>query len=78
MYLVKINFLNYLQKYIFNPFLYALYGFFIVIATDIIVKIFLLLIDSRQIFKFQSQDIWLAILGFIAFFLIKIIRNYRL
>ena len=76
MYFVKTNFSHYLYKFIFDPFIYALYGFFIFIATDIIVKIFLILIDSREVFMIKGQDILLASLGFIAFFFIKIFRNF--
>ena len=75
MYLVRINISHFIYSFIINPFMYGLYGFIIFLITDVLLKVFLLILDSREVFAIKEQDIELSLLGFFAFFLIKVVKN---
>jgi len=75
MYLTKTNYSNYIFKFIFNPFMYGLYGFFVFMITVILLKVFLLLIDSNSVFTIKENDFILGFLGFFAFFIIRVFNN---
>lgn len=75
MYLVRTNISHFIYSFIFNPFMYGLYGFFLFIITDVLLKVFIIILDSSEEFTIQEQDIALCLLGFLAFFLIKIVKN---
>ena len=77
MYLTKTNYSNYIFKFIFNPFMYGLYGFFVFMITIILLKIFLLLIDSSSVFTIKENDFILGLLGFFAFFIIRVVNNSK-
>ena len=77
MYLVRANISHFIYKFIFNPFMYGLYGFFVFLVTDMLLKVFLLILDSREVFAIKEQDIALSLLGFFAFFLIKVVKNFN-
>ncbi len=75
MYLVRTNISHYIFKYVFNPFMYGIYGFFVFFITDILLKLFIIILDSDEIFSIYEQDIVLGLLGFFAFFLVKFVKN---
>ena len=77
MYLTRNNISRNIYKYFFNPFMYGLYGLFVFMVTNILLKVFILILNTSDSFSITEKDIALSLLGFFAFFLIKIIRNLK-
>ncbi len=75
MYLVKTNISHSIYKFIFKPFMQGIYGFLIFMVVDILIKIFIFFIHSRELFSIERLDIILSLLGFFAFFLIYVVQN---
>lgn len=69
-------YLNFTTKYIVNPFLNGVLGFaaflFVLVAT----KYLSYLIGNQSKFLIEGEDLMLSLIGFVVFFLIRLLENY--
>ena len=69
-------YLNFTTKYIVNPLLNGVLGFaaflFVLVAT----KYLSYLIGNQSKFLIEGEDLMLSLIGFVVFFLIRLLENY--
>jgi len=65
------------SRYILNPIKNGVLGFIAFLLVLIATKYLSYLIGSQPIFKIDGEDLLLSLIGFVLFFLIRVLENFQ-
>lgn len=66
-----------LKSFLIRPVLNGLFGFLIFLGIIFLMKFLQRALDARSTLKLETEDVLLALIGFILLFLIAFLKNFQ-
>ena len=71
------TFINFTSKFFIKPMENGIIGFLVFFLVVECSKYFAYIIGSQETFKIENDDFLLSLIGFVLFFLIRLLENFK-